>query len=147
MKSVSNAEVTVTDDKGITISFKETEPGIYTSDKIQGVENTTYTLSVLAEGESYTAEATMPQKVNIDHLSFENTPPSSEFEGGYVVNCHFKDPVGFDNYYRMKVYNINDYTEGMDSKYLFDDDYVNGKEIVLQWETEQFMPFTNHLLE
>lgn len=138
--SISNAEVTVTDDKGIPISFKETESGIYTADKIQGVENTTYTLNVLAEGESYTAEATMPQKVNIDYLSFEKTPPSSEFQGGYLVNCHFNDLVGIDNYYRLKVYNLNDKTEGMDGKHLFDDEYFDGEEMVRQWETEQFMP-------
>lgn len=137
---VSNAIVTVTDNNGILTIFEETEPGIYTTENLTGIENTTYSLNVQSEGENYEAEVTMPHKVFIDSLSFEPTPIYMEFEGGYVVNCHLKDPVEFRNYYRMKAYKKDDVTEAEKSESIFNDDFVNGNNLTMQWESEQFLP-------
>lgn len=137
---VSNAIVSVTDDNGVLTPFEETEPGVYTAENIRGLENTTYSLDVKSEGENYEAEVTMPEKVFIDSLSFEPTPIYMEFEGGYVVNCHLKDPVEFRNYYRMKTYKIDDVTEAGKSEYIFNDDFVDGNNLTMQWEDEQFFP-------
>lgn len=104
---VSDATVFVSDQSGTKTSFQETKPGEYVSNNLVGQENTTYTLSVIAEGKEYQATVTMPEKVTIGTLSFQETPPYMQSSGGYLVLCNFHDPVGLENYYRMKVYNIN----------------------------------------
>lgn len=138
--AVSDATVTITDNNGIIIDFVESEPGIYTSGSIQAIENHTYTLHVWSERENYMAEVTMPPKVNIDSLSFEETPLIFEFDEGYVVNCHLHDPIEQRNYYRLKAYNIHDTKKANDSEFVFYDDIVNGNDIEMQWDVEQYQP-------
>lgn len=145
--AVSDAVVTVTDDNGRTTNFEETEPGIYTSESIQGIENTTYTLNVWSEEENYIANVTMPQKVNIDSLSFENSPLIMGFDEGYIVNCHLLDPNEHTNYYRMKAYNINDTTKANESGYVFNDDFVNGNNVIIPWDIEAFQPHDTIVVE
>ena len=138
-QTVSDAVITITDDKGITINFTETEPGRYLSENFQGTELTGYTLDVLSEGENYTANVTMPQKVVIDSLSYEIPSSIMGFDEGYVVNCHFRDPLEFTNYYRLIAYSISDNTEGISTQYVFNDSYVNGNNLYMQWESDPFL--------
>ncbi len=138
--TVSEATVSVIDQSGTKSYFEERQPGVYVSDNLRGIENTAYTLTVIAEGKEYEANVVMPKKVNISSLSYQETPQFMEFTGGYLVLCHLYDPIDVENFYRMKVYNINDDLEGNKSLYLFDDSFVDGNEVVLLWDTEQFMP-------
>lgn len=138
--NVSNASVSISENDGIPIVLEESEPGIYTSNNISRVENTRYLLEINTDNKSCQAEVAMPQKVAIDSLSYEETPLYLEFSDGYVVNCHFRDPLEVSNYYRLKVYNINDGQKAIDSKFLFNDDFVEGNQILLQWDVEEYYP-------
>jgi hypothetical protein len=135
---ISNAVVSVSDNNGNTFSFEETEPGIYTAIDFTAIENTRYLLNVKSENKNYEAEVTLPQKVNIDFLSFEETPLYMEFDEGYVVNCHFQDPLEQTNYYRLIAYNLSDPEKASKSKYLFNDDLVEGNNILMQWDLDPF---------
>lgn len=137
---VSDASIEVTNQYGEIINFLETTPGNYVSEDLKGEEDMIYNLNVVVEGKEYSAEVKMPQKVNIGMLSFEETPVYMEFSGGYLIYSSLQDPVGTENFYRMKAYNINDTTKAKKSLYVFDDEYVDGKEIMMRWDTEQFMP-------
>lgn len=145
--AVSDAIVTVTDDNSRITDFEETEPGIYTSNSIKGIENTSYTLNVFTEGENYMANATMPQKVNIDSLSFEHTPLIIGFDDGYIVNCHLHDPLEFTNYYRMKAYKIDDTTKANESEVVFNDEFVEGNNIIMPWDMDVFQPHDTIVVE
>ena len=135
--AVSNATVTITDENGNTVLLKENIPGNY-SEHLSGIEGNEYTLEVEADGEHYTAAVEMPGKVNIDFLSIIPTPEYLGFSGGYLINCHVQDPYGIKNYYRLKVSDINDPKEGDKVIYLFDDNYVDGNDILMQWDQRQF---------
>jgi hypothetical protein len=136
--AVSSAIVSVSDYSGNTFNFTETESGIYYSDNFRATENTAYLLTIDVENQIFEATVTLPEKVNIDFLSFEETPLFLDFKGGYVVNCHLQDPFEQTNYYRLKAYNINDSEKANASKYLFDDYLTEGNNFFMQWDIEQF---------
>jgi hypothetical protein len=83
----------------------EKEPGMYITQKTQGVPGHTYKLSVLAEGKMYTSESTMPEPVTLDSLYTEEFSFFGEtFKQIIPV---FQDPPGAKNYYRFST-TIND---------------------------------------
>ncbi len=136
--TVSGAVITLTDDEGTLVNFNETEPGIYTEVSIQIKPNIAYTLSILSEGDKYVANATIPHKVNIDSLTCKYNSESIFYEVGYVVSCHFSDPEDYDNFYRLKTYNINDRTKAKNSKDLYNDDLFNGNKVDLPWSYDVY---------
>ncbi len=143
---VSGAIITVSENLGDTRQLNESSPGVY-SEYLPGIEGNEYTLTVDLEGKEYTAEVKMPHKVFIDSVSIEPTPDYLDFSGGYLVNCHFNDPSGVENYYRLKVSNINELSEPDDVIYVYDDAFVDGNEITLQWDEEQFLPHDTVIVE
>jgi hypothetical protein len=100
---VSGAEVKITDDLGNAETLKETSAGIYQTATLKGVQGRTYYLSVIAEGRTYTAQSTMPFKVNFDSLLFKKVLEFGKDSSNYVMPW-FQDPAGIKNYYRFLRY-------------------------------------------
>lgn len=144
---VTGASVLVSDFQGNVYQFEEMSPGLYLSDDLRGIENAEYQLEVNSEGKEYTAYVKMPQKVEIGGLSQIETPEYMEFTGGYLVNTHLFDPEGSKDFYRIKVYRIHDPNKGINILNVFDDAFVDGKEIVMQWDKEQFFPQDTVIVE
>lgn len=99
---ISNAIVVVTDDKGQKDTLKEISSGNYKSSFLQGIYGRTYSLSVIAEGQTYNAVSSMPHQVLIDSLyAIQRKAPNGEL--GYDIYVMFKDPPETANYYRINV--------------------------------------------
>jgi len=146
--TISEAMVSISDEHGTITSFEETDPGIYTSSSVQVVANTTYMLEVLAGEEYYEAVCTMPEKVEIDSISYEAAPLYMEFEeDAFQVTCYLQDPGNIDNYYRMKVYAKGDQDSGDRSKIVFNDDFVDGNLISVPWDPEGFLALDTVVVE
>lgn len=146
--TISEAMVSITDEHGTTTNFEETDPGIYTSSSVLVSANTSYTLEVLAGEEFYEAACTMPEKVEIDSISYEAAPLYMEFEeNAFQVSCYLQDPGNIDNYYRIKVYAKGDQTSGDRSKIVFNDDFVDGNLITIPWDPEGFLPLDTVVVE
>jgi len=145
--TVSGAMITVTDEYGTEAEFEETEPGLYTSEDLEAFENRSYTLLVQSEGEDYLAEGTIPQKVLIDSLAFDIPPFMYEFDEGYMVTCYLQDPEAYRNYYRMKAYKKGDPENSETTKYIFNDDFMNGNMMFMPWENEAFFPMDTVVVE
>lgn len=145
--AVSGASVTLTDNAGTIIKLNETEPGNYLSECLQAKSSMNYTLNILSEGDKYVAEATIPQKVNIDSLTCSYNPESIFYEVGYVVSCHFSDPEDTRNFYRLKTYNINDKSKAKNSKDLYIDDLFNGNRVELPWSYDVYQQNDTVLVE
>jgi len=145
--TVSDAVITLTDNAGNMATLNEIEPGIYVEESMHGKPNTSYILNILSEGKEYTANASIPEEVTIDSLTYEYNPESILYDQGYVVSCHFSEPGAFTNFYRLKTYNINDDTNGRDSEDIYDDDIFNGKNVELPWEYEVYLPLDTVVVE
>ncbi len=145
--TVSDAVITLTDNAGAVVKFNEIEPGKYSGESGQVKSRIEYSLNIFTEGELYVAEATIPQKVNIDSLTCLYNPESIFYEVGYVVSCHFSDPGESHNFYRLKTYNINDGTKARNSKDLYNDDISNGKNVELKWSYDAYQQSDTVIVE
>lgn len=119
--AVSGAFVTIADNAGTVDTLKETIPGTYLTQKITGVPGRTYTLTVIAGGQTYTSVSTMPQPVAFDtlvvykHIGFRDTT--------LVPQAWFQDPAGTANYYRF-IETLNDSV--LSNINCISDEYTNG---------------------
>lgn len=97
---VSDATVIISDNEGNMDTLQETIPGTYTTSTLHGVAGRTYSLTVTAEGKTYSGSSFLPQKVLIDSLSTSSFR-SPDGDKGYEINVTFTDPPETKNYYRL----------------------------------------------
>jgi len=100
--NVENATVTIADDAGNSTQLTHTANGVYTSNNLAGVAGRIYTLTVLAEGKTYTAQSIMPNLVNLDTVVFipgQFGPPTADTT--FAVLPIYIDPAAFGNSYRF----------------------------------------------
>lgn len=143
---ISDAIITITGNNE-TVILNEIESGIYKIDDFLALENTSYQLKIISEDDEYLADVIIPQKVNIDSLSFMPTPPSPMLDSGLIINCHFTDPVEFTNYYRLKAYKIGQPENTKGTFVLYDDLIMNGNSAALPYMYESFQIFDTVVVE
>ncbi len=108
---MSGAFITIADNAGTTDTlFETTIAGTYNTKRLTGVPGRTYTLTVVANGKTYTSVSIMPQIVNFDTLVLVQRIGGG-FRGGsdttYSVDVVLQDPANVVNYYRL-VETVND---------------------------------------
>ncbi len=120
--TINNAIVTIADNTGIKDTLKFSNEGVYKTKLIQGIYGRTYFLEVSVEGKKYTAQSTMPKKVNLDSLRINIFPINGENQ--YSIIPVYTDPIELGNGYRF-IQKIND---TLDNNYnIFNDNLNNGK--------------------
>ena len=123
--AVSGAVVKISDNQGVTDSLTETSPGMYTTHTLQGSPGNTYTLSVFAQNESYSAVSAMPVQVVLDSVTFLTTSGFGQKRISAVAN--FQDPAGIRNDYQFLEYiNGQLFTKRI---FIFEDRLSDGKYI------------------
>jgi len=100
---VSGATVTISDDKGNSYKLTEspTVHGTYTIANLAGKSGTTYTLTVVANGKTYTGSSTMPGTVFYQPLSYSNDTFKA---GSQLITVNFMDPPNIPNQYHFILY-------------------------------------------
>ncbi len=130
--AVSGAVVKVSDDRGNTDSLKETSPGVYSTNFLQGKPGATYSLSVVTQNKNYSATSTMPFPVPLDSLTLNLTSGFGQQRIDAIVN--FQDPPAVANYYEFV-----EYVNGQPfprNNFVFDDRLSDGKYISLVLRTD-----------
>ena len=104
--TVSGAQVTISDDLGFSEELQEIENGVYQTINLQGVSDRIYTLTVMAEGQTYSAVSSMPQPTEIDSLYYEKSEggPRQKDKEGYNLIVVFRDEPGVEDFKRIKVF-------------------------------------------
>ncbi|MDD7887269.1 DUF4249 domain-containing protein [Flavivirga sp. 57AJ16] len=131
--SVTNASVrVVNDDDDTEFIFTHQGNGIYTTTAFIPIINQSYTLEVVHEGETYTANETLTPVVDIDNIT-------QSIDGGFddeelEVNIIFTDPEAEENYYLYKFKRQGDLLPALEDG---DDEFVNGNEITWWFEKEE----------
>jgi hypothetical protein len=100
---VTGAVVTITEDFGDKTALTEISAGLYKADLYRGISGKTYTVSVTAEGKTYTASSKMAYPTAIDtiipeRVSWERFGKTETLN--YVI-IKYQDPKFQDNYYRF----------------------------------------------
>lgn len=130
--AVSGAVVTISDLSGMVDTLHEDSAGVYNTAKfLMGKPMHTYTLTVKAEGKTYSSVSTMPDSVKIDSLHF--TPPGQGRRGfrentNPMVTCYFTDPAGKSNYYRVDVFKDDTLTNTRRYN-IIDDQFTDGTQL------------------
>jgi len=103
--TIDDAIVTISDDAGNNETLAPQGNGMYRTAAMNGAEGRTYTLTVRTEGQTYTAQSTMPQQVAFDSIKVEKLLVTGEVE--YNIIPVYKDPVAKGNNYRFVLW-VND---------------------------------------
>jgi hypothetical protein len=103
------------------------------SASFRGVEGETYTLTISADGQEYSATTTIPVAAKtLDSLYFEENV-DDEDSSKVVLYGKFTDPPGFGNYIRyFTSVNGGPFNPGLNS--VFDDQIIDGKSYSIQIE-------------
>ena len=119
---IENGTVIISDNTGIKDTLKQVSRGIYMTRLIRGVNGRTYFLEVNVDGKKYTAQSTMPYKVNLDSLRINIFPINGDNQ--YSIIPVYTDPIELGNSYRF-IQKIND---TLDNNYnIFNDNLNNGR--------------------
>jgi len=102
-ETVEDAIVTLSDDEGNNYSASHLEKGVYLA-PATAEAGRTYTLTVLAEDETYIAKSTLTEAVELINLETEFQPATGPIEEGYIVYFRYEDPPEVQNYYRVLHY-------------------------------------------
>jgi len=103
--TIDDALVTISDNAGNNETLTPLGKGMYRTAVLNGVEGRTYTLTVKTEGQTYTAQSTMPQQVPFDSIKVEKLTVVGEVKFNLIPI--YKDPVARGNNYRF-VLSVND---------------------------------------
>lgn len=131
--SVTNATVRVVNDVDASeFVFTHEENGVYSTNSFVPVINNSYTLEVIYEGETYTANETLVSVTDIIDInqSIEDGFDDEELE----VNVVFNDPEDEENYYLFKFQKQGDLFPSLEDG---NDEFVNGNEITWWYEKEE----------
>lgn len=99
--AVTGAIVTLTDNNGNTTTLTDNGDGTYQTTNYKVTEGTSYTLTVIIDGKTYTASSTMPNQVNLDGIQFI---PDSFADSAKTPIPLKLDPAGIPNYYMFDFY-------------------------------------------
>ena len=126
-QTVSGAQVIISDN-GTAHTLTESAPGVYTSASLNGTPGHVYHLTVSVNGQSFTAESTMPQPVTLDDLRITRGP-FGQFKFPEIT---YTDPSAVNNGYRFI-----QYLNGTKDPAIFwrDDEFEDGQTITLRLDS------------
>lgn len=131
--AVTGASVSVTNDvSGAEFVFADQNNGEYTTSEFVPILNESYTLTVIHNGETYTANETMMTVTEITDLyqGLEDGFDDEELE----LHVEFTDPEDEDNFYLFKFQKQGDLLPEFE---VGDDEFVNGNELDWWYEIEE----------
>ncbi len=128
---ITNASVRVVNDgNGTEFIFTHQSNGTYRTTGFIPVIGQSYTLEVIHEGETYTANETMTPVTDITEV---NQSKEEGDEDELEVNIIFTDPEAEENYYLFKIQKRGDLLPTLIDA---DDEFVNGNRIPMWYEEE-----------
>ncbi|MGP1993697.1 DUF4249 family protein [Zobellia laminariae] len=131
--AVTGASVSVTNDvSSAEFIFIDQKNGEYTTSEFVPVLNESYTLTVIHNGETYSANETMMTVTEITNLyqGLEDGFDDEELE----LHVEFTDPEDEDNFYLFKFQKQGDLLPEFE---VGDDEFVNGNELDWWYEIEE----------
>lgn len=126
LERINDAEIILTDAQNNMFSIPEVSSGLYFLELSEVETNQLYSLDVIVDNQTYSAQSFLPEVVEIVSLSTAFQEENTFFEEGYQVRFLFQDPGNETNFYRI-LHSINGelQKEGSDMQIL-DDDLFNG---------------------
>lgn len=119
--TIDNAVVIISDNAGNVDTLSAEGNGVYHTKALRGVQGRTYTMTVTAESQTYTAQSTMPASVSFDGIKVEEVVFGGETE--FNIIPEYIDPAEKGNNYRFELF-ANDRL--MNQHFIQNDEVKNG---------------------
>ncbi|MEX1191348.1 MAG: DUF4249 domain-containing protein [Brumimicrobium sp.] len=134
---VTGANIEIIDENGVATELIEQGDGIYELTNYTPVFNTTYSMKVTVDGETYEAADFLPSLVELDSLTQDFEEGSIFASEGYIVYMNFTDPSG-DNYYRAVRTENGEKATDLGDQFIFDDQFSSGNQQSVPFFTERY---------
>jgi len=125
--AVTGATVSIADDRGNNYPMTEGPAGTYSIPNAFGFGSRTYTLTVVADGKTYTAKSKMPGVTKLDSIT-DKPNYFNASSGEKLITVHFQDVAAIQNQYRF-VMTVN--KAQVNAVFAFDDEFIDGKYVDL----------------
>ena len=100
---VEDATVSVSNEEAVYL-FTHTNNGVYSNTQIPATLNSTYTITIQWNGETYTGSDTLNEVAQFDNVYSEFEEETLITEEGYFVKFDSTDPVNIDNFYYYRAF-------------------------------------------
>ena len=123
--AATGAEVTISNSNNIVFSFLEVgNTGVYNNSTFIPVINETYTLTIIYQGDAYSAKETLKSVVPIDYVEQNN---NGGFSGEETeLKAYYNDPIDEENYY---FFEFTSNIPVIPSLEVYEDQFTNGNQI------------------
>lgn len=126
---VDDAIVTITDANGISTTVPHILGGLYRLTQYTPNYDSDYTISVVVDGQTYTASCNLATPVQIDPITYQYLDGFFGADPGYVSILNFQDPVDVVNFYQIVVSENDQTYDRIDEIQLQDDNFTDGNYI------------------
>ncbi|MDB2657470.1 DUF4249 domain-containing protein [Crocinitomicaceae bacterium] len=127
--TVDNALVTITDQNGIPTVVPSAGNGQYVLSGYAPDYGTSYTLSVVYDGATYSAACSMPTPVQMDPITYQYLDGFFGADPGYVSILNFQDPELTTDFYQIVITENGTSFDRIDQIQTQDDALTNGNYI------------------
>ncbi len=101
------AEVWVIDEQGDTTRFRESSPGIYTTESLSLADSTVLNLEINYDGERYSATDRIRPVPYMDTIFVRREKTAFDEDTVWAIIGAFSDPAEYDNYYLWEVVHLD----------------------------------------
>jgi hypothetical protein len=122
--TITNATITLTVNSSTTESLTHIGNGVYKGSAIIGTVNSMYTINVVIDGNTYTANATMLPVTPIDSLKYYYTTGTTIQDEGYYPTLYAIEPPNVHNYYMFRYFRNDTLLSDSGDYSVSDDRYV-----------------------
>lgn len=131
--AVTNASVSVTNDiSGEEFIFSNQNNGVYTTTEFIPVMNQSYTLRIVYNGETYTAQETLMPVTDITDLYQDREDGFNDEE--LELHVEFTDPIEEENFYLFRFQKQGELLPDFE---VGNDEFVNGNELDWWYEIDE----------
>jgi hypothetical protein len=128
---INDAVVTITTQAGVSTVVPFIANGQYTLENYAPEFGTTYTMTVLANGTTYTATCKMLPVIDQQPVIFDSIPPGPfSGDGGYVVALTYQDPAAEGDFTSAHITENGERLNSLDDIVLNDDQFTNGNLLI-----------------
>ena len=120
---INNAVATISDETGNSETLINLGGGNYILTDYVPNFNSTYSMSVLNDGVTYTSSTFLPNIVPLNGVTYEFSPGFFSSGEGYFTYLNYNDPAGVENYY-FALLTRNGYVKNQISNFILSDDQV-----------------------
>ncbi|MGA0557082.1 DUF4249 domain-containing protein [Larkinella sp. VNQ87] len=125
---VAGAAVVLADDQGHRDTLTETQPGLYQTRTLRGRVGGVYTLTVRANGETFTAQTRIHRVPEIDSIGTVYRDETDDRDAGFFLTYYGREPAGQTDNYRIKVFRNDTLLNNPElDLFFFNDEFLDGK--------------------